>query len=126
MNDTDGFWLRVPREASSLALIRAVVGSVASRADLTYSQIDDLRIAVAEAAAAMVAAPGSAISFAVHLDPEPGRIRVELVADPALDAPISFPPGSVPALIVSGLTDDLQVGEDDRGSWVRLEKGSAS
>lgn len=62
--------LRVPASADYVGLIRSTAGHVAARADLTMEQIDDLRLAVDEAFAVLIAhQPESgevSVAFHVH------------------------------------------------------------
>lgn len=62
--------LRVPATADYVGLIRSTAGHAAARADLTIEQIDDLRLAVDEAFALLIAhQPESgdvSVAFLIH------------------------------------------------------------
>ncbi|MEX5634028.1 anti-sigma factor [Parafrankia sp. FMc2] len=73
--------LSVPAAGAYLVVLRTATASLAARADLTLDDIEDLRIAVDEAAALLLvsAVPGSALECVVTLSP--GFMRVTLSVD---------------------------------------------
>ncbi len=69
--------LSVPADGAFLSLIRTTSAAVAARLDLTIDEIEDLRIAVDEAAAILLGEPGAAdgradrsVEVTFGLDPE--------------------------------------------------------
>ena len=60
----------VPARPEFMQLLRAAVGSVAARVDFTYEAIDDLRIAVDEACARILAVPGTPGTLFLRIIPE--------------------------------------------------------
>jgi serine/threonine-protein kinase RsbW len=64
--------LRVPADATFVAVLRSLTAGLAARCDLTLDEIEDLRLAVDEACALLLphAGPDTSITarFALHLD----------------------------------------------------------
>lgn len=118
----------VPARAGNIQLLRTIVAGVGARAGLTYDDIDDVRLAVQEAAGQilLVAEPGSSIELRV--DGGDGQLRVELSTAPTIgEWP---PPGiehSLAWTILTTLVDDVSLGgaDDDESAVVRLTKPSA-
>jgi serine/threonine-protein kinase RsbW len=107
---SDPVVLSFPADTQNVALARTVAAAMASRADLPIDQLEDLRLAVSEAVALLIAeAPeGATIECAFHLDSH------------ALQAALSSPaPGSTgPATdtfswtILRALLDDVTASAD--------------
>jgi serine/threonine-protein kinase RsbW len=74
--------------ADQVALLRSVAADVAIRGDFDLDAIEDLRMAVDEAAALLVgcAAPGARLQC--ELRPERQQVRVRLVVDAKPDAQV--------------------------------------
>src|SRR5687768_17968107 len=67
--------LSVPADPGSISVVRALVASVASKLDLPYDAVDDLRIAAAEAAALLLSGAEGA-RLCVDLDPDEAGLRL--------------------------------------------------
>ncbi len=72
--------LRVPADPAYLAVIRTATAGLAARLDLTLDEIEDMRIAVDEACAMLLAQaiPGSTLDCGFALGPEAITISVSV------------------------------------------------
>lgn len=112
----------VPARPDFVRLLRAVVSSVGARLDMTYDRIDDLRIAVDEACAQLLATPASTITMRVT--PGDTRVGVLVCADAEVDAGTWPPPDVEDSLawrILAGLADDVRFEMSDDGPAVRVD-----
>ncbi len=77
--------VRVDAEATQLAVMRAVVGDLAMRADFDVDSIADLRLAVDEACSALVrlAAPSAALICRFHSEPGGLSVAAEVASTDA-------------------------------------------
>jgi serine/threonine-protein kinase RsbW len=75
--------LRLPAESAYVAVLRMATAGIAARLDFTLDDIEDLRMAVGEACAMVLAAaqPGGTLMAQYFLDD--GRIEVRVSADVA-------------------------------------------
>jgi serine/threonine-protein kinase RsbW len=86
---TDSVRLTVPARPEFVHVLRSVTAAVASRVPLSLDDVDDLRLAVDEACARLLALHGEAKS--IRLDLRSLTDRFEVVV--AVDAPaLSWPP----------------------------------
>ena len=90
--------------------------------DLTYDRIDDLRIAVDEACAQLLAIPSS--SMTMRVTPEGNRINVLVCSDASVGAD-GWPPANVEDSlawrILAGLADEVRFELSDGGPAVRVQ-----
>jgi serine/threonine-protein kinase RsbW len=99
--------VRVPAEAGHLALLRTTVGGFAARDNFTLDQVDDLRMAVEEAAVQLLRqATGEHIVLDVT-STEAG-MEVRLRAEVASSTPV-IDEQSFSWTILRALADDLRV-----------------
>lgn len=108
--------LRIPAEPRSLRLARLVVAGVAADAGFTVDEVEDLRVAVDEACAAVMATgatPGH-VHVAVDVAEDGGGRRVEVTtwSEPAVVPVVD----AVPALLLEHTTEGWAVD----GHCVRL------
>ena len=105
--------LSVPADPGSISVVRAVVASVASKLDLPYDAVDDLRIAAAEAAALLLSDGAEGARLCVDLDPGEAGLRLTIWVE-----------GSTTDLtdreglawrVIEGLSDEASVRERDGG-----------
>jgi anti-sigma regulatory factor (Ser/Thr protein kinase) len=105
--------LSVPADPGSISVVRAVVASVASKLDLPYDAVDDLRIAAAEAAALLLSDGAEGARLCVDLDPGEAGLRLTIWVE-----------GSTTDLtdreglawrVIEGLSDESSVRERDGG-----------
>jgi serine/threonine-protein kinase RsbW len=113
----------VPARAEFLHVVRTVIGSVAARHDLTIDAIEDLRIAVDEACAQLLATRGSTIT--VEIRPEDGVVQTVCSIDADVAA---WPPEgmehTLAAQVLRGLSDSVVWELTSSGPSVRISKGS--
>src|SRR5262249_53455486 len=94
--------VRVPAKPELVQVLRSVIASVAARAEFSYDEIEDLRLAVDEATASLLShrTPGAAITM--RIDDLQGGLEILVSID---GEPTSWPPtGSGPALAGQILT----------------------
>jgi serine/threonine-protein kinase RsbW len=113
----------VPARAEFLHVVRTVVGSVAARHDLTVDAIEDLRIAVDEACAQLLATRGTTIT--VEVRPQDGALETLCATDAEVPA---WPPEGVEhtlaAQVLRGLADSVVWELSASGPSVRISKRS--
>lgn len=113
--------IRVPARAEALHVVRSVVGSVAAQRDLTIDAIEDLRIAVDEACAQLIAAQGSTVTVEIG----PNDDGVEVVCSTDADVALWPPAGverSLAAQVLRGLADEVAWERTADGPSVRVGK----
>jgi serine/threonine-protein kinase RsbW len=113
----------VPARPEFMQLLRAAVGSVATRADLTYDAIDDLRIAVDEACARILSLPGSPTTLFLRITLDEAAIEVVAYTDgDTADWPPDRVDDSVTAKILDALTDGVSFERVGASPAVRVLK----
>jgi serine/threonine-protein kinase RsbW len=116
--------LSVPPTPGYLALLRTVVGGCAGREGFTLDQIDDVKMAVDEAAVQLLrASEGTGITVDVTLGEEAMEVRVS--ADVATETPV-IDESSFSWTILKALADDLRVDMDPPRCSVVLTKNRFS
>jgi serine/threonine-protein kinase RsbW len=122
----------VPARADVVHVLRAVVASVGARLDLPIDDVEELRIAVDEAAALLLHLQASPVRLAATMSAEGGTLSIRIASDAAVagDWP---PPGTEdawPWLVIVGLTDEagFDVSTVGPGVWMtkRLDTDGAS
>ncbi len=88
---TDTVRVSVPARAEHVHLLRTVTGAVAAHLALSLDDVDDLRLAVDQACARLLALPGEPRTLRLDLRPMRGRIEVVL----GVDATATWPPGGL-------------------------------
>jgi serine/threonine-protein kinase RsbW len=115
--------VRVPAQPDFVHVLRSVVATVAARSNFTYDDIDDLRLAVDEACAQLLALPGPATTLTLDLTPDEGGLIVIATTDAARQA---WPPqGAERTLtwqVLSALADETRFEEIDGSPALRLTK----
>lgn len=116
--------VRVPARPEFVHVFRSVIASIAARADFTYDEIDDLRLAVDEAFAQLLAirSPSTTLSMAVRTVDGGG---VEVVASIDADGAAWPPPGVEGTLtwqVLSALADEARFETSDGHPAMRLTK----
>jgi serine/threonine-protein kinase RsbW len=100
--------LRVPTTPTQLPAVRAMAGDLAMRMDYDLDAVEDLRLAVDEACARLLALPGVPRTIRLMLCSLPGRVEVILTAG----GTAIWPPGgledSLSWRVLAALTDDLR------------------
>ena len=113
----------VPPEAGYVHILRAVTASVAARLPISIDGVEDLRLAVDEACAWLLARGRSASAMTLRLRPLDDRLEAEVSIDVA-DG--SWPPPdveqSLPWRILSALVDTLSLDTDGGSPSIRVTK----
>ena len=112
--------LEVPACAAYIAVVRTAAAGLAARVDLTLDRIEDLRIAVDEACALLVAGTDHGAATTT--------LRcVFVLEEPSLTVEVSGPRTDLPDRsafawsVLSALVDSVESGEHDDGrTWLRL------
>ena len=112
--------LEVPASAAYIAVVRTAAAGLAARVDLTLDRIEDLRIAVDEACALLVAGTDDGAATTT--------LRCVFVLEqPSLTVEVSGPRTDLPDRtafawsVLSALVDGVESGEHDDGrTWLRL------
>lgn len=112
--------LRVPPLADHLSLLRTVVSGIAARQDYTLEQVDDLRMAVEEAAVQLLRhGNGNPLTF--HATIAEDELHVELSTTTAADEAV-FDPSSFSWMILQALTDRLSTSVEGQAATLHLVK----
>lgn len=112
--------MKVPPKASYLALLRTVVGGCAGREGFTLDQIDDVKMAVDEAAVQLLKhSSGGPIVLQVGTDDD--AMEVWVTAETREDATV-IDRKSFSWTILEALSDRLDVHRDDSTTTVVLRK----
>ena len=103
--------LRVTPRLESLAVVRMVVGAIATFEDLDVDTVADLRLAIDELCTLLIrcAAPDSMLSVVI----DPGDDDVTIQASAACDGSDVLPPGSFSWHVLTSLVDDVRTFRDD-------------
>ena len=113
----------VPPEAGYVHVLRAVTASVAARLRISFDGVEDLRLAVDEAFAWLLARGRSESGMTLRLRPLDDRLEAEVSIDVA-EGP--WPPPdieqSLPWRILSALVDTLSVDVDGGSPSIRVTK----
>lgn len=114
----------VPSRAEYVHVLRAVTASVASRIPVSFDGIEDLRLAVDEACARLLALQGGSTTLTLTLRPLSDRLEAVVTVDAAAkdDWP---PPGIEETLgwrLLSALVDTVSLAEGPPGPSIHLSK----
>jgi serine/threonine-protein kinase RsbW len=112
--------ITIPASADHVSLLRALVGMYAAREDFTLEEVDDLRMAVEEAAVQMLRrASGPDLQMIVRNEGK--TVYARLSAQVASDEPI-MDPASFSWTILSALSDAVAVDTVDGTGVVELSR----
>jgi serine/threonine-protein kinase RsbW len=112
--------LRVPPLADHVTLLRTVVSGIAARRDYTLEQVDDLRMAVEEAAVLLLR-HGDGTPLELRAVVEDHQLQVELSTDVATPETV-IDPSSFSWMILQALTDGLSTAVDGATASFTLVK----
>jgi serine/threonine-protein kinase RsbW len=112
--------LRVPPLADHVTLLRTVVSGIAARRDYTLEQVDDLRMAVEEAAVQLLR-HGNGSPLVLNATIEEDALLIELSTTTASDETV-FDPSSFSWMILQALTDRLSTAVEGNAASLRLVK----
>jgi serine/threonine-protein kinase RsbW len=113
--------LAVPAASAYLGVLRTAAAGLAARLQFTLDEIEDLRIAVDEACALLlaVATPDAELSCRFTITDEALTVETSV---PTAAAHGRLPAESFSWQVLSALADDVQAGMVDRRAAIRLTK----
>ncbi len=115
--------VQVPARPDLVHVLRSVIASIAARAEFTYDQIDDLRLAVDEACAQLLAtAPGTMLTMVIR---EVDIGGIEILASVDSDGAAWPPTGVEHTLtwqVLAALADEARFEHLDGHPALRLTK----
>ncbi|HEU4355449.1 MAG TPA: anti-sigma regulatory factor [Actinomycetota bacterium] len=111
----------VPANAGFVHVLRAVTAAVASRLQVPYDGIEDLRLAVDEASARLLMLPAAASSLTLRLEPYADRLEIVVGVDATVG---EWPPAgleeSLAWTILVALVDTVRPEMDRDGPSIRM------
>jgi serine/threonine-protein kinase RsbW len=119
----------VPARADFVHVLRAVVASVAARIDLSVDAVEEMRIAIDEAAAMLLQLRAPATIMRAELTSDAAAVTTRLSSDAALSS--DWPPPGVeeswPWRVITGLCDEagFDVSPEGPAVWMRRRRGAA-
>lgn len=115
----------LPADPRLFATIRAVARSAAVLADLTANDVEELQIAVTEAASLLLPLPQGADAPVIkgHFEVAPGFVRVVLSTPNSLGAEIDS--SGMPWILLSGLDTGAEVSYADATASIALTRARA-
>jgi serine/threonine-protein kinase RsbW len=112
----DTITVTVPPDPEFLHILRQLTGGVASRLRLTIDDIDDIKLAVDEAASSMLMHLPASSEITVTLDADEDTLRATVSSDaPTEEWPIKDLLGSLSWKVIRGLVGDASAERDERG-----------
>jgi serine/threonine-protein kinase RsbW len=126
--DTRGTLIRVavPARADLLHLLRSVTGSVGARVSLGIDDLEELQIAVDEAATLLLeGADERGQTLHLQLESADRTLRASIRLEPGVSArPDDDPEGSWPWRVISGLTQDATIDHSPASTTISFTKTS--
>jgi serine/threonine-protein kinase RsbW len=116
--------VRVPADPAHLAVMRAVIGDLAMRADFDVDSIADLRLAVDEACSSLVRLATPSASLVCHFRTENDGLSVtaEVVSDDAMGPPQDTFSWRVLSALTDSVTTSVEPAETPAGNHlVRID-----
>jgi len=106
----------VPATAEFVQVLRNVAAGVAARLNMPIDQIEEVRLAVTEAASFLLdQVQATLLRMTIRRDPD--KIDITLSCDGAADLwPLDGATSSWPWLVVQGLTDEVRLDRDGNGA----------
>ena len=102
--------LRVAPRLESLAVVRMLVGAIATFEDLDVDTVADLRLAIDELCTQLIRSSAPDATLTVVIDPHDDHVAVR--ASVACDDADALSPGSFSWHVLSSLVDDVQAFHD--------------
>jgi serine/threonine-protein kinase RsbW len=108
-------FVEVPATPGSVQVLRNVLAGVAARLDMPIDQIEEVRLAVTEAASLLLEEADATV-LRMTIDDDPQALDVTLSSDGHADPwPSDRALASWPWLVVKGLTDEIRAERPDGG-----------
>ena len=123
--------VEVPARADMLHLLRSVAASVGARMSMPLDDVEELKIAVDEAATLMLdRSVGKPNSLELDLTLTDGSLRVELRLEPAeapagADASDAELLASWPWRVIAGMTEEASIERSEKGITITFMKTAA-
>jgi hypothetical protein len=121
---TETVTLTVPRQPEYFAVVRMVVGGIASGLSLSYDALDDLQLAIGSILDSDGLGHSDAVTVRVHIDGD--QMRAELGPFDADRAGKAFEGAAEPALdlrrLLDTIVDEVVLDTDSGEGWVHLTK----
>lgn len=110
--------LRVPAEGPYVYVLRTTAASIAARLDFTVDDIEDIRIAIGEAASLLLDLGGRGADMLCHFVLTPGLITAT-ISLPS-EAPLPMVSDSFAWQVLSTLASECDAGHADGRAHIRL------
>ncbi len=98
--------VRVPARADALRILRAVAAGVGASTDMPIDAIEELRIAVDEAATLLLRSTTGSTTLHLRLRPDAGSVLIDIASDGRAE---TWPPDGFhetwPWLVITGMMD---------------------
>jgi len=107
--------LRVAALLENLAVVRTVIGALATFEDLDLDAVADLKLAVDEACTRLIRAASPDAALALTVDPRPHELVISVATESASTPVDILTPGSFSWHVLTSLTDDVQTFNDGAG-----------
>ena len=115
--------LSVPAQGEYVPVLRSVVAAVAGQMDIPYDEIDDLRLAIDEAAVHLIGLEPPGRSLDLKMSVQDDRFEAGISVD---SIPMAWPPADVTATlsgqILAGLTDETSFDRAGDRAQIRFVK----
>lgn len=107
--------LTIPAQADFARIARLTVTGLASRLDLPYDDVEDLRIAVGEICSVLLKPAVGRLELVCRL--EPRHLEIEARLDPVIGLD---PVSELTRQILTAVVDEFEI--DETAAWIRVRK----
>ena len=123
MLEMDDVSLSVPADPEFVHLLRTVAASFGSTMQLSFDDIEDLRLAVTESAGYLLSRSGTGGTLTMRLQPDGDGVAAEISRDGVPGGPaVAIGESTFAWQVLAALTDDLRITGDGSGSSIRFTK----
>lgn len=122
--DNDRITLSVPAKGEYAKTVRLTAAALAGRMEMSYDDVDDVRIAAEEAFvyASDTVAEGGEVKLQFSLEGDVMRIDVPLGSGSRTTTEDAERRASYATFILQSVCDRFELSSDEQGTWLRLEK----
>lgn len=115
----------VPANPDAIDVLRSVAGVVAGRTPMSFDRVDDLRLAVSEAAGRLIQAAGATGTIREVVAVDDGSVRIDLTMPAATIGrwPIGPNIDAFSWIVIDTLADDAAEAMSDDGPCIGLRFG---
>lgn len=111
----------VPATPHAIDVLRSVTAAVAARSRLGFEQVDDLRLAVSEAAARLISlGRGSTVREEIRIDADTIAVRLVLLDAAITDWPLPDRATPFSRIVIDALVDDASESLQDGDPCIEL------